>query len=254
MRCRRRAFAPPESSPCSPNTTSPTARPSSTHTNTVSTRSASSRGVPATCAPSFTSASAFSRERFHTLTRCPAASKCRIIGAPINPGPQNPTSTMFLVSDMGCTCRPSYLSLKKPGTHGAVAGARLAPAHHANVPGRHHERPRVQDDRTDRLVAAIERRRDSQRDLESRQDAAQPALVPGDRNARSHRRRPGRALAGHAEGRHAHRRLTRAPPHPPRRDPDPRKAEPCGAARPALHPVRACCRGPAAACLRVSIS
>ncbi|CAI8691365.1 hypothetical protein EMIT0111MI5_120090 [Burkholderia sp. IT-111MI5] len=121
--------------------------------------------------------------------------------------------------------------------------------------GAHHERPRVQADRTDRFVAAIERRRHPQRDLEGRQDAAQPALVPGDRNARPHRRRPGRSLAGHAEGRHAHRRLTQPPHHTPRRDPESHYTRLRAAPRaPACNPVQAPCRGPAGGCVRVSIS
>ena len=59
---------------------------------------AASSGLSATSAPSFSSGSAFSRERFQTRTSMPAERKLRAIAAPMIPVPRTAIALSFAIS------------------------------------------------------------------------------------------------------------------------------------------------------------
>jgi len=84
----------PSANPASPNSTSSTSGVSGTIVMTTSDADAASAGVEARAAPSATSASTGGAERECTVSGCPAASRCRAIGAPITPSPMKPTRSV----------------------------------------------------------------------------------------------------------------------------------------------------------------
>src|SRR5258706_2366557 len=88
--------------PPSPNTTASTAASSASMVSTASPRHASAK-EPATVAPSLRSASARSRVRLYTVTRCPARSKLFAIPVPILPNPINPTSITSSRPGLACS-------------------------------------------------------------------------------------------------------------------------------------------------------
>src|ERR1700684_172047 len=68
---------------------------------TTSAPSSASAGVAAAIAPSRSSGSVLPSVRFHTRNSCPAAIRCRAIGAPILPKPKNPIFIGEIVEDSG---------------------------------------------------------------------------------------------------------------------------------------------------------
>src|SRR5437667_244925 len=90
----------PEAMPSGPKVTASTSGELVTIVTTVSDRSATSRGVRTTVAPSFSKGFARSSVRFVTVTGNPAASAFRAIGAPMIPRPTKPTRSIRSVLDV----------------------------------------------------------------------------------------------------------------------------------------------------------
>src|SRR5258707_259545 len=104
----------PAAMPSGPNVTVSTSGAFVTIVTTMSERSATSRGVLATVAPSAFSASAFASVRFVTVTGNPALSAFRAIGSPMIPRPTKPMRCLVL--SVAIRLRPVSLDV-----HGSYA-------------------------------------------------------------------------------------------------------------------------------------